>query len=243
MKTFVIGDIHGAYKGLVQVLERANVSADDHLIFLGDYCDGWSQTPEVLHFLWNLQKTHRITFLKGNHDHLAWQFLTQQPMDTQKWLLHGGSATQKAYQTIDENTKQHHAEFINQMKLYYIDTENRLFIHAGFTHQRGVANELCSETFFWDRTLWELALAMPKNAHSSELFFPKRLQVYSEIFIGHTPTLRFGSEKPMNAHSVWNIDTGAAFGGSITLMDIHSKEIWQSDPIRILYPNEKGRIV
>ena len=39
MRTLVIGDIHGGLKALEQVLERANVTPEDKLIFLGDYVD------------------------------------------------------------------------------------------------------------------------------------------------------------------------------------------------------------
>ena len=51
MRTLVIGDIHGALIALQQVLQRAQITPKDHLIFLGDYADGWSQTPQVLDFL------------------------------------------------------------------------------------------------------------------------------------------------------------------------------------------------
>ena len=50
MRTLVIGDLHGGLKGLHQVLERAKVTKDDHLIFLGDYVDGWSESYELLKF-------------------------------------------------------------------------------------------------------------------------------------------------------------------------------------------------
>ena len=50
-RKLVIGDIHGGLKALKQVLERANVTQNDTLIFLGDYVDGWSESPEVLDFL------------------------------------------------------------------------------------------------------------------------------------------------------------------------------------------------
>ena len=59
MRTLVIGDIHGAIKALTQVLERADIQPTDHLIFLGDYADGWSQTPEVLDFLISYQHQQR----------------------------------------------------------------------------------------------------------------------------------------------------------------------------------------
>ena len=41
--------------------------------------------------------------------------------------------------------------------------------------------------------------------------------------------------------NIWNIDTGAAFKGSLTIMDVDTKEFWQSEPLPNLYPNEKGR--
>ena len=50
-RTLVIGDIHGGLRALHQIFERANVSKEDTLIFLGDYVDGWSESPDVLDFL------------------------------------------------------------------------------------------------------------------------------------------------------------------------------------------------
>ena len=49
--TFVIGDIHGGLRALHQVLERSQVTREDTLIFLGDFVDGWSESPQVLDFL------------------------------------------------------------------------------------------------------------------------------------------------------------------------------------------------
>lgn len=41
MRTFVIGDIHGAYKALVQFLEHSGFDYDnDRLIPIGDIADG-----------------------------------------------------------------------------------------------------------------------------------------------------------------------------------------------------------
>lgn len=240
MRTLVVGDIHGAYKALIQVLEKAHLTQEDHIIFLGDYADGWSQTPEVFDFLIDFQKDYKTTFIKGNHDELCSEFLQGKPMQ-EKWYIHGGEATQNAYQSVDKSTKTKHLDFISSMKNYWLDDQNRLFVHAGFTNQRGITQEYFPENFFWDRTLWELALATPTSLPTESIFFPKRLSLYKEIFIGHTPTTRFGYTHPMNAHSVWNIDTGAAFTGYITILDADTKEYWQSDAPAILYPNEKGR--
>lgn len=58
MRTLVIGDIHGGLKALTQLLERAKVTTDDQLIFLGDYVDGWSESAQVIQYLIELSKTN-----------------------------------------------------------------------------------------------------------------------------------------------------------------------------------------
>ena len=45
----------------------------------------------------------------------------------------------------------------------------------------------------------------------------------------------------MNAVNVWNIDTGAAFRGKLSGVNIDTKQVFQSDHLLSLYPNEKGR--
>ena len=41
--------------------------------------------------------------------------------------------------------------------------------------------------------------------------------------------------------NVWNVDTGAAFKGSLTIMDVDSKQFWQSEPLPQFIPNRKGK--
>ena len=40
---------------------------------------------------------------------------------------------------------------------------------------------------------------------------------------------------------ITNVDTGAAFTGKLSCLDIETKEFWQSDKLQTLYPDEKGR--
>jgi serine/threonine protein phosphatase 1 len=82
---------------------------------------------------------------------------------------------------------------------------------------------------------------MDKSLQSEDEYYPARLKLFKEIYIGHTPTTRIGKTEPVNLANVWNIDTGAAFKGPISILDIDTKEYWQSDPVYELYPNETGR--
>lgn len=242
-KSFVIGDIHGGLRALHQVLERAEVSQSDTLIFLGDYVDGWSQSPQVIDFLIELSKKQKCVFIRGNHDDLLLDWLTgnTQNLDERMWFQHGGEATVIAYSNVGEADKRKHIEFLQSLQNYYIDNQNRLFIHAGFTNMKGVAYEYFPKLFYWDRTLWETALATDKRMSRNNPFYPKRLLLYKEIFIGHTPVTRIGQTVPIKKESVWNVDTGAAFQGPLTIVEVDTKEYWQSEPLPQLYPTEKGR--
>ena len=239
-RTLVVGDIHGGLKALLQVLDRASVTENDQLIFLGDYVDGWSESPEVINFLIDLKTSYDCIFIRGNHDELCLEWLKYEKHN-ETWLFHGGQATVDAYDNISDDIKKIHINFIESLENYYLNKENRLFLHAGFTNVRGVENEYFPKMFYWDRSLWEMALALNPNLTVEDEFYPDRLKLYNEIFIGHTPTIRIGKTKPVNAANVWNLDTGAAYKSPLTIMDVETKKFWQSDNVNELYPNEKGR--
>ncbi len=242
-RTLVIGDIHGGLRAVHQIMERANVNQSDTLIFLGDYVDGWSQSPQVIDFLINLKKKQNCIFIRGNHDELLLDWLkgNTKEIDEPMWYKHGGEATVNAYSIISDAKKKEHIEFLESLQNYYLDNQNRLFVHAGFTNMNGVKYEYFPKLFYWDRTLWETALALNENLDSGSFFYPRRLKLYSEIYIGHTPVTRIEETIPIQKACVWNVDTGAAFTGPLTILDVDSKKFWQSEPLPHLYPTEKGR--
>lgn len=240
-RTFVIGDIHSGLKGLEQVLKRAEITTKDKLIFLGDYVDGWSTAVETIDFLIALDKTHNCVFIRGNHDELCYDWL-HLGKDNPTWFMHGGSVTITSYQKLSDANIKKHKVFYESLKNYHLDDENRLFMHAGYTNVKGVDHEYFTKTFYWDRTLWEMARALNPGLEVSDKNYPQRLTNYKEIYIGHTPISKTATEVvPKKAANVWNIDTGAAFMGPLSMMNIETKEVWQSDPLTTLYPGEKGR--
>lgn len=239
-RSIAFGDIHGGLKGLVQLLERINITPEDELIFLGDYVDGWSDSANVVSYLIELAKQNTCIFIRGNHDDLTHNWLATGKLREQ-WLQHGGQSSIDAYRNFSSEEKNEHIEFYKQMLNYYIDKENRLFVHAGFTNLHGPEAEYHDTGFYWDRTLWEMVLSLDPDLSPGDQYYPKRLQLFEEIFIGHTPTTRIGKTHPVNKANVWNIDTGAAFTGPISAINVKTKEIWQSDPVHRLYPNEDGR--
>ena len=71
MRTFVIGDIHGCYEELHELLEKSGLTSGDSIITLGDIVDRGPETPQVLNFF----RSHpEASSLMGNHErkHLRW---------------------------------------------------------------------------------------------------------------------------------------------------------------------------
>lgn len=239
-RTFVIGDIHGGLKALLEVLDKAEITPKDKLIFLGDYVDGWSDSANLISFLIDFQRDHNCIFLRGNHDELLYNYLAKNDAP-EKWLMHGGQSSVNAYNKLDKTTQQSHIQFLENLVNYYIDNENRLFVHAGFTNLGGPELEFYPNTVYWDRSLWEMVVAMEPHMDINDVRYPNRLKIFKEIYLGHTPTTRLGAFVPLEFYHVWNIDTGAAFKGCLSIMNTTTKEYWQSTPLHQLYPKESGR--
>jgi len=239
-RTFVVGDIHGALKALKQVVTKIHPLKEDCFIFLGDYVDGWSQSAEVITYLMQLSEQYCCIFIKGNHDAWCEDWLRGEPADD-TWLRHGGRSTVESYNRLNVEEQQKQLNFFADLYNYYVDEQNRLYIHAGFSSMHGPAHERYASNFSWDRTLWEMAITMDKRIRKDDKLYPKRLLLYNEIFIGHTPTLNYDTDRPMQGCNVWNMDTGAAYYGRLSAMNVDTKEVFQSDVVQGLYPGEKGR--
>ena len=239
-RTLIIGDTHGALRALKQLFERAKVSKNDTLIFLGDYVDGWSESAQLIEYLIKLDTQQNCIFIRGNHDIWCENWLRTGDVD-ESWLFNGGLTTLDSYKNINGTTRLRHLHFFEKMKYYEVDKMNRLYIHAGYTSIHGPQHEMYPSNYCWDRTLWEMAVVMDKRIDKDSILFPKRLLHFGEIYIGHTPTLNYDVDTPMHACNVWNIDTGSAFMGKLSMIDADTKKIWQSDPVISLYPGEAGR--
>jgi serine/threonine protein phosphatase 1 len=221
MRTFCIGDIHGRHRALVQVLERSGFNKEeDMLIFLGDICDrGYEPWKCVLELL---EIKHRI-FIRGNHDHNFWSF-TQTAHDG--FQGHNGvMITKQRWREADFDTRQMILSFLNEQRPYYIDEKNRLFTHGGFDRMEHVENQM-EHVFAWDRELWTQAMSCKGDQKLNTV------DCFEKVYLGHTPTIIWETDKPMLSGGVWNLDTGAGFeSGRLTIMDIDTEEYWQSDPI------------
>lgn len=237
---YVIGDIHGSLKALEEVISKTPIKKNDTLIFLGDYVDGWSDNLNTIEFLINLNKSYSCIFLRGNHDDLLYNYLTKKEANPQ-WVNHGGAATIKNYENATPSIIKKHIEFLENLQYYYIDNKNNLFVHAGFSNINGPQFEYFKVMLYWDRSLWEMAQCIDPTLTKNSINYPNRLKLFNEIYIGHTPVSKTEVCPPKNMANVWNVDTGAAYKGVISILNCETKQFWQSRPVTKWYPNEQGR--
>jgi serine/threonine protein phosphatase 1 len=238
-RTFALGDIHGAHRALIQCLERSGFNKNiDTLIHLGDVADGWSEVPQCVEELLNIPN---FVPIRGNHDCWAWNwFLYGDAPDI--WLEQGGRATRNAYLEQGLVNDQRHIDFWNRQNNYYITEDNKLMVHGGFSLYYGfnwskdaqITQVRNSIDLHWNRDCSRF------NTKSSPNSSYKFLDEFKEIFIGHTQHYTTDFNNPQK-RNIWNLDTGCGYKGKLTIMDIDTKEYWQSDSVNTLYPNEVSR--
>lgn len=238
MKRFVMGDIHGGYRAMLQCFERSGFDYDnDMLIFLGDFCDGWSQSREVLH---ELMKIKNLVKILGNHDVMmrdaTHQFMIYREYDL--WLRNGGQTTLNSFGGKSGITDEE-KEFIASGECYFV-LDNKCFVHAGIPTWRFHSAEdafkmdkVAEDDLIWDRSLASRMFTAYKTNMPSKLSIS-----FDEVYVGHTPVNVTG---PLNVEFLWFMDSGAGWDGVLSIMDIDTKEYWVSDVVKTLYPGETGR--
>lgn len=224
-KTFVIGDIHGRYEALKEVLTKSHFNYEkDLLIILGDVVDGGYDAYEVVE---ELIKIKNSVFIFGNHDKWFIQHVkTGWAEDV--WLNQGGRNTLESYTKrkglLGEQDGKlipctHQLFFDKALKFFILN--NVAFIHGGFEEKKGL-ERTDEETLLWDRSLINLARFRP-------------IKGFEKIFVGHTTTQIYGNDldikdvlRPLKFNNLIMMDTGAGWDGVLSIMDVGTEEFWTS---------------
>jgi serine/threonine protein phosphatase 1 len=246
MREFVMGDLHGSFRALKQCLKAVDFDYQkDRLIQLGDVVD---RNPEVYECVEELMKIRHLIVVRGNHDNWFDEFcLTgRHPanwsyggMDTARsyWdHFHGKSSVaihdfQLGLELSPRHIPEAHRNFFANLPLYYIDQKSRCFVHAGFNRFFPFTGQPPS-TYYWDRDLWAAAVEWQREERVDRRQIPFQIKTaFKEIYIGHSPTIYWDSTIPMHCANITNLDTGAGQDGKLTIMDLKTKEYWQSEPV------------
>jgi serine/threonine protein phosphatase 1 len=240
-----MGDIHGADNALQQCLERSKFDSDvDTLIQIGDVTDKWPGVYECVETLLKIKQKRNLIAIRGNHDDYFLDFINK-GVHANNWGF-GSECTFQSYiknlnNSISCKTNKkksnkllnpkdipaEHKAFFKAQLTYYIDQHNNCFIHGGFNRHLPFEDQ-CTRDYYCDRKLWSDAMEFEVLQENLPATFFMHTS-FKEVFIGHTPTTNWYIDEPMHCANVWNLDTGVGSGGKLTIMDVATKEFWQSD--------------
>jgi serine/threonine protein phosphatase 1 len=227
VRVYAIGDIHGRADLLDGVLSHidsdlAKTPVSNSLeVFLGDYVDRGPDSRGVLDRLVARNLTHRMVFLKGNHETFLSQFVSK-PAILGDWQRLGGLETLMSYgltpsinadtvtqaklaAALDQAMPPSHRRFLDDLKSSFTFGDF-YFVHAGV--RPGIALEKQrEEDLLWIRHEFLLCE-----------------EDFGKIIVhGHTPV----QQVDIRPNRI-NIDTGAYATGSLTCL------VLEEDTIRVI---------
>ena len=203
-KIYAIGDIHGCLDALNRLLDKIGPDPErDRLVFLGDYINRGPDSRGVIDRLISLKRHHPNTiFLKGNHEVMFLDYLKGL---SRKLFLHaGGLETLNSYDIdhfdeiyVKKSVPSAHVRFFKELVPYW-ESEDYIFVHAGFEKGRHPAMQR-SEWLFWA---------------DKKRFLRQRFPGGGKIVIfGH-----FAEDEPIVMEDKVGIDSGAVYGGKLTCL-------------------------
>jgi serine/threonine protein phosphatase 1 len=242
MKTYVVGDIHGEYEKLLECLQAVNFDYnEDTLIQLGDVVDRGLKSYECVE---ELLKIKNLISIRGNHDlcfyngfrysknnYLLFHQGCKETIESyiknccpEKEVIGkmDGISTNFDHQDIPDS----HINFFKNQLNYFIDKDNNCFVHGGFNRHYLIDKQPDEAAFWWDRDLLNAARSYASMKNNEYPF--KNKNNFKEIFIGHTPVQYYGESTPQKYANIWNLDTGSGKGGILTIMNLETKEFYQS---------------
>src|SRR5215471_10389890 len=118
-RTIIIGDIHGCFKELSDLLAQIKLQSDDRVIAVGDLIVKGPRNRDVLDLFIN---DDRFSSVVGNHDRKLRQYWRGEPVRLTR--------EQKAAALELESDRERYAAFLRSLP-FTIDLGSHLVVHAG----------------------------------------------------------------------------------------------------------------
>ncbi len=213
-RRIIIGDVHGHYETLLNLLEFISLNQEDEVYFLGDLIDRGPESAQVVQFVMD----NNYPCLMGNHEQMLIEAVGSGEIIAnllQSWVYTGGYTTLLSY---NHNIPHDHIEWMKNLPLY-LDLGDLWLVHAGVNPSLPVEKQT-SEECCWIRGPFH---------NMSRPYFPNKL-----IITGHTITFTFPGAKAgqVVAGPGWlDIDTGAYHprSGWLTAFDTTNNLVYQAN--------------
>jgi len=222
----VIGDVHGCYDELCELLEKLGYQIDKEghsfippvgrrAIFLGDLCDRGPKNVAVLKMVMGAVKEGKALAVLGNHDTKLVKALQGKKVKAS----HGLGVTLEELALESEDFREEVCKFLDGLVSHYVLDAGRLVVaHGGIKekYQGRSSGKVRNFCLYGETTGESDEYGLPVRLDWAEEYRGKALVLY-----GHTPTLEI-----MNVNNTYCIDTGCVFGGKLTGFRYPERE-WQ----------------
>jgi diadenosine tetraphosphatase ApaH/serine/threonine PP2A family protein phosphatase len=209
-RTIVVGDIHGCFDELSDLLRAIKLQTDDRVVAVGDLVTKGSKTREVLDLFID---DDRFSSVIGNHDRKL----------RQRWRGEPVRLTKEQRTTLKELDfdRGRYSEYLRSMP-YMIDLGSHLVVHAGVRPGVPLDRQMAAD----------LTEIRTMGANPSRRKGVPWYEVYrgdKTILFGHWP-----AKEPRRAAHAIGLDTGCVYGGRLTAFVIETGE-FVSVPARRKY--------
>ena len=209
-RTIVVGDLHGCYDELLDLLDKVSFGSEDRLICVGDLITKGPKNREVLD---RFMSDPQFTAVIGNHD-----LALRRRWNGEKFKL---KPSQKPTHKELKKDKERYVPFLNQLP-FTIDLGTHLVVHAGL--RPGV--ELYSQT---TEDMTELRSLGEDRASRKGPPWYDAYDGEKIILFGHWP-----AAEPRRGKKAIGLDTGCVYGGQLTAYIVETGEL-TSVPARQVY--------
>ncbi|HJZ80841.1 MAG TPA: metallophosphoesterase [Pyrinomonadaceae bacterium] len=213
-RTIVVGDIHGCFDELIDLMSLVNLQTDDRLVAVGDLIAKGPKSAAVLDLFIN---DSRFSSVLGNHDRLI----------KQRWRGEPVRLTKEQRQTSAELEpgRERYFNFLRRLP-YTIDLGRYLVVHAGLRPGVPLRRQMAA-----DLTEIRTMGADPTQRRGVPWYAVYRGR--KTVLFGHWP-----SRKPRIAAHAIGLDTACVYGGRLTGFIIETREI-VSVPARAAYARKR----
>jgi protein phosphatase len=221
----IIGDVHGCFDELVELLRRLGHSVDEgafavqpvngrKLVFVGDLVDRGPKIPQVLKLAMNAVTNRAALCVPGNHDVKLMRKLRGRDVQ----ITHGLAESLSQLANEPEDFRKRVAEFIDDLVSHYVLDDGKLVVaHAGMKEaMQGRGSGAVREFALFGETTGETdEFGLPVRCNWAAEYRGSAAVVY-----GHTPV-----PEPEWLNRTINIDTGCVFGGKLTALRYPENEL------------------
>ena len=199
-RTIVVGDIHGCYDELTELLDKAAFSENDRVVAVGDLITKGPKNREVLELF---MTDHRFSTVIGNHDLTLRRRWNGEDIELKP--------AQKETHKELKSEKEAYTTFLNRLP-FTIDLDTHLVVHAG----------LRPNVELYSQTTGDMTRIRTLGAdRESEDGTPWYHVYYGEkiVLFGHWP-----APEPRRGKKAIGLDTGCVYGYDLTAYIIESDE-------------------